>query len=171
MREASAIFIGKLFTRPDIQKRGLLTEYTNNVLKRLKEVGHNPLENFAVCGLFESLISIFKRVQRSELLPLIPPILSQLSLEKDGKNSARKERVMKLLTKLGLTYLKPRVAIWAFRKKHKSLLSNLAGCDRTKIMTNTHLVVEGKAKNEMQFKNGGVEDDTSYYSDVDKTNL
>ena len=48
---------------------------------------------------------------------------------------------MKLLTRLGLTYLKPRVAIWAFRKKQKSLLSNLAGCTKTKLMTNTHLTV------------------------------
>jgi len=99
------------------------------------------LENFAVCGLYESLISIFKMVQRSELLPLIPGVLTQLSIEKEGKNSARKERAMKLLTRLGLTYLKPRVAVWAFRKKQKSLLSNLVGCPQTKLMSNTHLQV------------------------------
>lgn len=54
---------------------------------------------------------------------------------------------MRLLTRIGLTYLKPRVAVWAFRKKHKSLLSNLSGVKQTKIMTNTHLTVQNKAKN------------------------
>ncbi len=78
---------------------------------------------------------------------------------------------MKLLTRLGLTYLKPRVAVWAFRKKHQSLLNNLSGCTKTKLMTNTHLVVESKTKAEMHLNSSGSEDDTSYYSDVDKANL
>lgn len=77
---------------------------------------------------------------------------------------------MKLLTRLGLTYLRPRVAVWAFRKKQKSLLSNLAGCKETQLMTNTHLTVEAKDKKEGDVNNG-VEDDTSYYSDVDKASL
>ena len=55
---------------------------------------------------------------------------------------------MKLLTRLGLTYLKPRVAVWAFRKKQQSLRSNLAGCGQTKLMTNTHMNLESKAKGE-----------------------
>jgi len=57
---------------------------------------------------------------------------------------------MKLLTRIGLTYLKPRVAIWAFRKKTKSLASNLAGVKSTKIMTNTHLAVESKYRTDEQ---------------------
>ena len=77
---------------------------------------------------------------------------------------------MKLLTSLGLTYLKPRVAVWAFRKKQKSLTSNLAGCTKTSMMTNTHLAVEGKSA-DGNTKNNGAEDDTSYYSDVNKDNL
>lgn len=62
---------------------------------------------------------------------------------------------MKLLTRLGLTYLKPRVAVWAFRKKKQSLLTNLAGSVKTKLMTNTHLAVQAKAKGEGHtFANG-----------------
>lgn len=78
---------------------------------------------------------------------------------------------MKLLARLGLTYLKPRVAVWAFRKKQQSLRSNLAGCGETKLMSNTHMNVEGKAKGEGNHHQSGVEDDTSYYSDVNKVNL
>lgn len=36
MREASALFLGKLFTRPDIQKRGLLPVYLKYVIRTLK---------------------------------------------------------------------------------------------------------------------------------------
>jgi hypothetical protein len=123
-----------------------LPKYVKYVLKTLKEVGNNPMDNFLVCGLYESLYNIFKRVQRSELLPLIPSVLELFEIEKDGSNNARRERAMKLLTRMGLTYLKPRVAVWAFRKKKQSLLTNLAGCTKTNIMTNTHLAVEGHSK-------------------------
>lgn len=53
---------------------------------------------------------------------------------------------MKLLTRIGLTYLKPRVAVWAYKKKHQSLLNNLSGNVQTRLMTNTHLAVESKPK-------------------------
>ena len=78
---------------------------------------------------------------------------------------------MKLLTRLGLTYLRPRVAVWAFRKKQQSLVNNLSGCTKSKMMTNTHMTVESKSKAEGSGQINGVEDDTSYYSDVDKESL
>jgi hypothetical protein len=36
IREASALFLSKLFTRPDIQKKGLLGEYIRESLIKLK---------------------------------------------------------------------------------------------------------------------------------------
>lgn len=78
MREASALFLSKLFTRPDIQKLAALPRYINFVIERLNQGSNDPLESFFICGLFESLCNIFKLVQRSELLPLIPSVLKQL---------------------------------------------------------------------------------------------
>ena len=43
MREASALFLSKLFTRPDIQKRGVLHNYVKDVMVKLNEIGLNPL--------------------------------------------------------------------------------------------------------------------------------
>lgn len=77
---------------------------------------------------------------------------------------------MKLLTRIGLTYLKPRVAVWAYKKKHQSLLKNLSGNVQTKLMTNTHLAVESKAKG-VEGSNISQLSDTEYYSDVDKASL
>lgn len=65
MREASAMFLGKLFTRPDIQKRGLLPEYVKYVIKTLQSTENSPMNTFFICGMYESLYQIFKRVQRS----------------------------------------------------------------------------------------------------------
>ena len=78
MREASALFLSKLFTRPDIQKRNILPQYINFVIDRLGKGNNDPRDSFFICGLYESLCNIFRLVQRSELLPLIPQILRQL---------------------------------------------------------------------------------------------
>jgi hypothetical protein len=45
---------------------------------------------------------------------------------------------MRLLTQIGLTYLKPRNAKWAYKKKKQSLLTNLSKTLKTvTIQTNT----------------------------------
>lgn len=64
IREASALFLSKLFTRPDIQSKGLLPKYINYCIDKLEKVKDNPLDNFLVCGIIYSLQQIFKRVQR-----------------------------------------------------------------------------------------------------------
>jgi hypothetical protein len=43
MREAAALFLGKLFTRPDIQKRGVLPIYIDFILHRLQTGSTDPL--------------------------------------------------------------------------------------------------------------------------------
>ena len=45
---------------------------------------------------------------------------------------------MKLLTQIGLTYLKPRTVSWAYKKKKQSLLTNLSkNIQKVTIQTNT----------------------------------
>lgn len=45
---------------------------------------------------------------------------------------------MKLLTQIGLTYLKPRIVTWAYKKKKQSLITNLSKTIKTAtIQTNT----------------------------------
>ena len=61
---------------------------------------------------------------------------------------------MKLLTRIGLTYLKPRVALWAFRKKHESLMKNLSGAKKSAMITNTHMQVESGNQNKQHMDNG-----------------
>ena len=81
LKEAAAIFLSKLFTRPDIQKRHLLKEYVEYALANLKSLQEDQLNSFFLCGLYESLYQIFKNVGRSELLPFIDPILEEIRSE------------------------------------------------------------------------------------------
>ena len=53
-------------------------------------------------------------------------------------NAAKRELKMKLLTQIGLTYLKPRTVSWAYKKKKQSLLTNLSkNIAKVTIQTNT----------------------------------
>jgi hypothetical protein len=90
-RQAAAMFLSKLFTRPDIQKRNVLPTFIDYVLNTLKNLKGSPLDNFFICGLFESLHYIFKRVQRSELLPLITNVLEMLKEVESKKDNAAKK--------------------------------------------------------------------------------
>ena len=42
-----------------------------------------------------------------------------------------------MLTQIGLTYLKPRYASWAYHRKAQSLQKNLASAKKVTIQTNT----------------------------------
>lgn len=56
---------------------------------------------------------------------------------------------MKLLTQIGLTYLKPRVVNWAYKKKKQSLLTNLSKTLKTTtIQTNTGSLDSKENKNQ-----------------------
>ena len=82
-------------------------------------------------------------------------------------NGAKKELKMKLLTQIGLTYLKPRVVSWAYKKKKQSLLTNLSKTIKTtKIQTNTANVQNKENTNANELINE--ENDIDYYRDVIK---
>ena len=124
------------------------------------------------CGLIYSLSNIFKRVQRKELLVLIDPIIAYLVEERDTikDNAAKKELKMKLLTHIGLTYLKPRTVSWAYKKKKQSLLTNLSkNIQKVTIQTNTGAFEAKKLEEAGEVESH--ENDIDYYRDVNKTNL
>ena len=77
---------------------------------------------------------------------------------------------MKLLTHIGLTYLKPRTVSWAYKKKKQSLLTNLSKNLKTvTIQTNTGAFEAKKLGSGGE--NEHEEDDLDYYRDVNKANL
>ena len=84
---------------------------------------------------------------------------------------------MKLLTEIGLTYLQPRIATWAYKKQKKSLLTNLSkNLKKTTIQTNTSSFQNNLANNNggSGSNNGGgsgginEKNDCEYYQDVNK---
>lgn len=170
MREAASYFLSKLFTRPDIQKMNLLSRYIEYVLEQLSTLRDDQLNSFFICGLYCSLKDIFKAVGRSELLSKIPPVIGQLRKEaaNERESPTKKLLKMKLLTRIGMVYLKPRVAKWAYRKSKKSLRDNLNKTGQSKLHTNT--TATSLKLNEDNYGEAN-ENELEYYKDVVKADL
>lgn len=170
LKEAAAIFLSKLFTRPDIQKRNLLREYIDYTLHNLKMLSLDTANTFFVCGLYESLYQIFKNVTRSELLPYISEVLSQIRAESNNEKESPAKKLIKiqLLTAIGLVYLKPRVAKWAYKKNKVSLKDNLKSNSKVTLVTNTSVGLSGHGVD--NFGND-TENELEYYRDVNKQSL
>ena len=135
MREAAAILLSKFFTRPDIQKLNLLSDFLLWAQKTLAQIKSNPLESFFVTGIMSALVEIFKIGQREELLSqsrLVTPIILSPNVEALSKPKATVTESItlrlsksKLAQRIGMIFLKPRVVKWAYKRGNKSLIENV----------------------------------------------
>jgi len=148
----------------------LLSKYIGYVLGQLSTLKDDQINSFFICGLYCSLKDIFKVVGRSELLEKIAPVIGQLRKESvnERESPVKKLLKMKLLTRIGMVYLKPRVAKWAYRKSKKSLRENLNKTGQSKLKTNT--TVTSLQRNEDNYGDTN-ENELEYYKDVVKSNL
>eukprot|EP00752_Nemacystus_decipiens_P005667 g5128.t1 len=133
-REAAAACLSSLLTRPDMEASHLrrFLEWSASVLERVTaegragEEGLNKLA-FLVMGVMATLAALFKQGHREKLIDLIPvvfyPVVGLAELG-PGQTLLRK-MLVKLLQRVGTTYVPPRVVTWRYRRGQRSLLQNL----------------------------------------------
>ena len=59
-RDAASVFLAHFFSRPDIQKTNLLTNYLTWAKKTISDLESDPFHSFYVTGVYNSLVEIFK---------------------------------------------------------------------------------------------------------------
>eukprot|EP00727_Mastigamoeba_balamuthi_P013936 m51a1_g9165 putative tubulin-specific chaperone d (909) ;mRNA; f:8490-12422 len=87
-------------------------------------------KQFLVLGILSTLALIFKTGQRQELLPCIQtifPALSHLAVSETG--ILGRKMMAKVMQRIGLTFLKPRVAPWRYQRGSRSILDLRANSD------------------------------------------
>ncbi|CAM9179699.1 unnamed protein product [Scytosiphon promiscuus] len=134
-RDAAAACLSSLLTRPDMEASHLrrFLEWSASVLERVTaegragQVGLNKLA-FLVMGVMATLAALFKQGHREKLIDLIPvvfyPVVGLAELG-PGQTLLRK-MLVKLLQRVGTTFVPPRVVTWRYRRGQRSLLQNLA---------------------------------------------
>lgn len=85
-------------------------------------------DGFVLTGVMQALSALFKSGHRTRLVAFLPTIFSDvvgLSAAADSSQTLTRKLCMKLLQRIGLTYLPPRVAKWRYNRGQRSLLQNL----------------------------------------------
>lgn len=82
-------------------------------------------------GVYATLIFIFQFGKREELLGKIELVFAHAKQEPKGANTILRKQTLKLVQRIALTFLPPRVVAWRYQKTRLSLLSNLKSASRT----------------------------------------
>ena len=125
--KGASVCIAQLLTRPDMESKhiGDFFEWANSVLETGTEDG---ADQFTITGVLLSLVEIFKRGTRSQLLEhtdIIFDITLDLVHTVGATSSLLRKLLMKLIQRIGLQFLPPKIPTWRYQRGHRSLLVNL----------------------------------------------
>nr|XP_019591063.1 PREDICTED: tubulin-specific chaperone D [Rhinolophus sinicus] len=132
-RDAAAILVSKFVTRLDVKEKKM-AGFLDWSLCTLARSSFQTIEGvIAMDGTLQALAQIFKHGKREDCLPYAATVLQRLDacrLPNSSQTLLRKLGV-KLAQRLGLTFLKPRLAQWRYQRGCRSLAANLQLCTRT----------------------------------------
>eukprot|EP00887_Chlorella_sp_A99_P001994 scaffold18.g1994.t1 len=113
-RELAAVVLGRLVTRPDMD--AALQESLEWGCQALQEPADSPQAAFQVPGVALAFATLFKLGRRSTLLE------SRLAVS----NALARKLAVKLAQRIGLVFLRPRLASWRYQKPRLNMAFNLA---------------------------------------------
>lgn len=137
-RTSASSCLARLLTRPDLEQEGFLKDFISNYATNIlnddddKENNINTKNTYLVMGVLETLVHCFKKGTQS-MVDSIDPNLWELILKKAQKEQQKSSRSsfvirklwVKLFARIGMAFLKPRVADWRYSRGKRSLLENL----------------------------------------------
>ncbi|KAK2833361.1 hypothetical protein Q5P01_017250 [Channa striata] len=127
-RDAASVLVSKFMTRPDVKQKRL-GDFLDWSLTTISQTNDQSMRDIMVLdGALQSLAKLFKHGKRDDLLQYAPTILQclqQKHLSESSQAMLRKLGV-KLIQRLGLTFLKPRLATWRYQRGSRSLAANLS---------------------------------------------
>ncbi|MGH0169709.1 UNVERIFIED_CONTAM: hypothetical protein FKN15_058047 [Acipenser sinensis] len=146
-RDAAAVLVSKFVIRPDVKQKRL-ADFLDWNLSTLSQASYQTMEGTVVVdGMLQSLAQLFKHGKRDDFLPygrgqqpirirlsvmavtrrapMVLQCLDNCKLSESNQTILRKLGV-KLVQRLGLTFLKPKVAKWRYQRGSRSLAANLS---------------------------------------------
>ncbi|XP_047427663.1 tubulin-specific chaperone D isoform X2 [Mugil cephalus] len=127
-RDAASVLVSKFMTRPDVKQKHL-GEFLDWSLATISQTSAHSMRDIMVLdGALQSLAKLFKHGKRDDLLPYAATVLQcleQKNLSESSEAMLRKLGV-KLIQRLGLIFLKPRLAAWRYQRGCRSLAANLS---------------------------------------------
>uniref|UniRef100_A0A3Q4HW81 Tubulin-specific chaperone D n=1 Tax=Neolamprologus brichardi TaxID=32507 RepID=A0A3Q4HW81_NEOBR len=149
-RNAASVLVSKFMTRPDVKQKRL-GDFLDWNLTTISQTNDQSLRNIVVLdGALQSLAKLFKHGKRDDLLQYAPAVLQCLEKKHLSESSEAMLRKLgvKLTQRLGLTFLKPRLAAWRYQRGSRSLAANLSMSQSAADSTGATSEVETKEQEE-----------------------
>ncbi|KAI9247117.1 armadillo-type protein [Helicostylum pulchrum] len=125
-RDGASLLIARLLSRQD-----LCHEYLIPFIDWSKQRLSADADVFEVTGILQSLCITYQLSPRTVLLPTlddtIVPLLSMPFFDQYANNALVRKLRTKLTQRVGLCYLKPKIATWRYQRGNRSLRQNLEG--------------------------------------------
>ncbi|XP_064213928.1 tubulin-specific chaperone D isoform X2 [Tribolium castaneum] len=128
-RDAAAYLSSRFITRNDVKQEHLLSYIEWSMV----ESTSSESTIFTKQGTLASIAMILKTGKRDDLLPHARPLLQWIIRDEIKHNSGTnvQKLVYKIVQRIGLTFLPPKVAAWRYKRGNRSLAANLSGGDGT----------------------------------------
>uniref|UniRef100_A0A8C3NPT2 Tubulin-specific chaperone D n=1 Tax=Geospiza parvula TaxID=87175 RepID=A0A8C3NPT2_GEOPR len=126
-RDAAAVLVSKFIVRPDV-KQSRMADFLEWVLSMLSKSSSQTMEGTVIVnGMLQALAQLFKHGKREDCLPYAATVLECLDSCKlsESNQMVLRKLGMKLVQRLGLTFVKPKVAKWRYQRGCRSLAANL----------------------------------------------
>ncbi|KAI7803484.1 putative tubulin-specific chaperone D [Triplophysa rosa] len=127
-RDAASVLVSKFVTRPDVKQKHL-GNFLDWCLTTISQTSEVTMEGtVALDGALQSLAQLFKHGKRDDFLQYAPTVLQCLNQKRitDSNQATLRKLGVKVVQRLGLTSLKPRLAKWRYQRGCRSLAMNLA---------------------------------------------
>ena len=160
VRDAASACLSSLLTRPDMDNTVLSSffMYACSVTKLWTEKGKNATlevaaSSFEVIGVLQTVAQIFKKGERGRLLLNAPTMLAQCVAIASQTNQVKVRKLsIKLIQRIGMTFLPPRVASWRYQRGQRSLSQNLNNTP-VSLSNDSNLLLDNTNKNKDENKN------------------
>ncbi|KAG9465973.1 hypothetical protein GDO78_017411 [Eleutherodactylus coqui] len=117
----------QFITRPDVKQKKM-ADFLDWSLATLSKASYLTIEGtIAMDGILQALAQLFKHGKREDCLPYAATVLTALDKCQlcDSNQTVLRKLGVKLVQRLGLTFLKPKVANWRYQRGSRSLAANL----------------------------------------------
>lgn len=116
-------FIHRFLTRPDIMKK-YLPEFLDWALEKICS---KDSSDYIKMGALKAVAAIYKQGKRDDLLQYSSNLLERIIAQKfpDHPSMLVRKLTLKVIQRLGLVFLKSKVAAWRYQRGSRSLALNL----------------------------------------------
>ncbi|XP_062871978.1 tubulin-specific chaperone D [Trichomycterus rosablanca] len=127
-RDAASVLVSKFMTRPDVKQKwlGEFLDWTCTTISQTSDVTMQG--TVALDGALHSLAQLSKHGKREDFLQYAPKVLQCLDQKRlaESNQAMLRKLSVKVVQRLGLTFVKPRVAKWRYQRGSRSLAFNLS---------------------------------------------